>query len=366
MSEIKLIPIKNIKEGMICGDPVLDNLGRHLVERGAVINAYIIENLKKYGIEAIPILFLSKTQDLKPQQKISPAILHTIRELRRGDPPKVTLSKHARKKLAQDIEKVYHFSSPHEIAMAATDVTKDLYIAIESNNAVAINLNDLRISDEYTYKHSIDVAVLSMMIAKQMNYSTREIYEIGEAGLLHDIGKTRIPPEILNKPARLTDEEFKIMKQHSYFSYAMVENNHEIPRSVARAMMQHHEKLNGSGYPLGLKKNEIHPYAKILAVADIYDALVTERPYKKAKTPREAIEMMYGMISELDENVLKAFLQALVPYPVDSTLLLSNGELARVVRRTPGYPLRPVVVGLTSGNVYNLTEIDRANIVIES
>ena len=129
--------------------------------------------------------------------------------------------------------------------------------------------------------------------------------------------------------------------------------------------VQHHEKINGNGYPLGFDAPRITPYARILAVADIYDALVTERPYKKAFSQKDAIELIMSMTEELDIKAMKSFLESIILYPVDSIVELSNGEKAKVVSNNNSYILRPTVVGITSGRVYNLGEdMDCANIVI--
>ena len=204
-----------------------------------------------------------------------------------------------------------------------------------------------------------------MIVAKQQGLSPEEVREIGVCGLLHDIGKTKIPNAILNKPGKLTDDEFAIMRQHSTYSYNMIKDRAEFSPAVCLGVLQHHEKINGSGYPMGVSAEKICPYAKILSVADIYDALVTERPYKKAYSQRDAVEMIMSMTMELDITAMKSFLESMILYPVDSIVELSNGEQARVVKNIPHYILRPVVVGLTSGNVYNLGEdINCANIII--
>ena len=190
-----------------------------------------------------------------------------------------------------------------------------------------------------------------MIVAKQQGLSPEEVREIGVCGLLHDIGKTKIPNAILNKPGKLDDDEFAIMRQHSTYSYNMIKDRPEFSPAVCLGVLQHHEK--------------ICPYAKILSVSDIYDALVTERPYKKAYSQRDAVEMIMSMTMELDITAMKSFLESMILYPVDSIVELSNGEQARVVKNIPHYILRPVVVGLTSGNVYNLGEdINCANIII--
>ena len=180
------------------------------------------------------------------------------------------------------------------------------------------------------------------------------------------MGKSKIPLEILNKPARLNDDEFAVMKQHSVLGYRILNEKNEFPANISLSVLQHHEKMNGKGYPLGVSSDKITPYAKILSVADVYDALVTERPYKKSFSQRTAVEMIMSMTDELDITAMRSFLRSIILYPVDSTVQLSNGEEARVVKNNPNAVLRPTVVGLTSGKVYNLADdIECANIIIE-
>jgi HD-GYP domain-containing protein (c-di-GMP phosphodiesterase class II) len=238
--------------------------------------------------------------------------------------------------------------------------------AIDENDAIAIDISTLKTSDEYTFKHSVDVATIGMVLGKSMGLSQNEIYEIGVTGLLHDVGKTRVPIEILNKPGRLDDAEFEIMKQHSVYGYRIIKERNDYNDAIALGVLQHHEKMNGRGYPLGADAGKICPYAKILTVADIYDALVTERPYKSAFSQRDAVEMIMSMTSELDMTAMKAFLESMILYPVDSYVELSNGETARVVKNNPHYILRPTVVGVESGKVYDLGEdISCASIIIK-
>ncbi len=353
------IPINRLKDGMIVGKSIEDRLGRHLIESGTIVNKYAIAELSNYGIKTVLIRVEKRTNS-----RLSPAAEYAIKELRRPDPATVILGTTVKKRISEGIELIYQNPDKHEIAETASSITDELVKAIENNDAVALNINALKCSDEYTFKHSVDVATISMVIAKRQGRSRKEIFEIGMAGLLHDIGKTKVPPEILNKPARLTPEEFDVMKKHSSFSYEIVSDNEEIPVDVKLGMLQHHEKMDGSGYPYGATGDHIHPYAKIITVADIYDALVTERPYKKGKTPREAVEMLMAMTEELDLDAMQSFMQMMILYPVDSLVQLSNGETARVVQRNSNLLLRPVVVGIESGNVYDLGSMKYADIVI--
>ncbi len=145
--------------------------------------------------------------------------------------------------------------------------------AIDDNEAVAVDISALKVSDEYTFKHSVDVATMSMIVAKRYGFSQQQVYEIGIAGLLHDIGKSQIPNEVLNKAGRLTDEEFTLMKQHSVFGYRILMEKNELSNDIRLGVLQHHEKINGRGYPMGVDMSKISPFARIISVADIYDAL---------------------------------------------------------------------------------------------
>ena len=161
-------------------------------------------------------------------------------------------------------------------------------------------------------------------------------------------------------------EEFALMKQHSLFGFKILKEKDSISQAISLGVLQHHEKINGQGYPLGLKADQISPYAKVLSVADVYDALVTERPYKKAFSQNDAIEIIMSMTTDLDISIMESFLGSIILYPVGCTVQLSNGEKARVVENSTEYILRPKVVGLKSGKVYDLAkDFSCANIVIQ-
>ena len=344
--------------------PVVDRLGRNLVARGAELDQYMIDSLIQMGIMTV---YIQSNEDDEPDKPlvVSAEAKRKIAQLRTEDPAKVSLSASVRKRVAEGIQFIYNSPDSKEATQATTSIATELLNAINSNDAIALDISALKTSDEYTFKHSVDGATIAMIVAKQQGFSDPEIHEIGVCGLLHDIGKTKVPLEILNKPGRLDDQEFTIMKQHSVYGYHMVKDRNEFSTAVCLGVLQHHEKINGSGYPMGVDDSKISPYARVLAVADIYDALVTERPYKAAYSQRDAVEMIMSMTMELDINAMKSFLESMILYPVDSIVELSNGEKARVVKNCPHYILRPTVVGLTSGKVYDLGEdLNCASIII--
>lgn len=360
----KFLRTRQLKAGMKIDQSIVDRLGRVLVARGSILDDYIIDSLLKLGIMNIYI----QEGEADPEETnivISEEAQRNIEKHTTVDRSKVKLSDSVKKRVAEGIQYIYSNSNTENLAKTTDSITNDLLNAIDSNDAIAIDIGELKTSDEYTFKHSVDVATIAMILAKQQGLSRKAIYEIGVAGLLHDLGKTKVPIEILNKPEKLNDNEFEVMKQHSVFGYRMVKDKNEFSTEVALAVLQHHEKINGKGYPLGMTEDQITPYAKILSVADIYDALVTTRPYKQAFSQRDAVEMIMSMTGELDMKAMRSFLESMILYPVGSIVDLSNGEKAKVVKNIPHYILRPTVVGLQTGKVYNLGEdLACANIII--
>ena len=351
----------SLKEGMKIDQAIVDRMGRILIARGAVLDEYLIDSLLKLGITSI---YIREGEEDPEEEKISPLAQSVIEKIRVEDCNKVKLSESVKKRVAEGIQYLYNNPESQDFTDAADNIASDLMRAVSDNDAIAVDIGALKISDEYTFKHSVDVATMAMIVAKQHGFGKNQVYEIGVAGLLHDLGKSKIPNEVLNKPARLTEEEFEIMKQHSVYGYNILKEKESVSVQVRLGVLQHHEKVNGTGYPMGVTADRMHPYAKILSVVDIYDALVTARPYKKAFSQRNAVELIMSMTSELDLDVMKSFLESMILYPVDSIVQLSNGEKANVVENNSGYILRPKVVGIESGKIYDLGKDMRCNNII--
>ncbi len=360
------IRTKSLKPGMKIDQAVKDRLDRTLIARGTLLDEYLIEGLAKRGVPGVYIREGEEEPEKeKPEIPLTPMVRHTIEKHREEDPAKVQLSESVKRRVSQGIQYLYSNSNSKEFASTTARITNDLMKAINDNDSLAVDISVLKTSDEYTFKHSVDVATMAMIIARNQGMPQNDVYNIGIAGLLHDMGKSKIPNEILNKPARLNDDEFEIMKQHSALGYEILREKEDFSDAISLAVLQHHEKMNGTGYPFGYSSDKIIRYAKILSVADVYDALVTERPYKKSFSQRIAVEMIMSMTEELDIDSMRSFLGSVILYPVDSTVQLSNGEKARVVKNNSESVLRPTVVGLRSGIVYDLTnDLTCANIII--
>lgn len=177
--------------------------------------------------------------------------------------------------------------------MAICVVASDKLVKEVANKIEEVDyLGQLRMFDEYTYSHNVNVSALSVALGLKIGLSQSQIKILALATLLHDIGKIRIPKEILNKPGRLTDQEFAIMKLHAPLGYKIIKDELRLPFEISRVALEHQERYSGSGYPKGIKGNEIGQFSQICAIADVYDALCSKRVYKPERTSSEAIKIM--------------------------------------------------------------------------
>ena len=212
-----------------------------------------------------------------------------------------------------------------------------------------INLARLKTANDYTYMHSVAVCALMTSLARQLRLSDEQVCEAGMAGLLHDLGKVAIPEAILNKPGQLSDEEFAIVRGHPEAGHRILERDGRIGAAVLDACLHHHEKLDGSGYPHRLQGEQISLLARMCAICDVYDAVTSERVYKNAWDPAEALHRMARWHGHFDPAVFQAFVKTIGIYPVGSVVRLSSGRIAMVVEQNPQSLLTPKVRVLRAG-----------------
>lgn len=226
---------------------------------------------------------------------------------------------------------------------AALEVVDDVFESIRRNSDAFVSLARLKRSDDYTYMHSVAVCGLMIALARQLGLSKEDTREAGLGGLMHDIGKSRVPDQILRKPDKLTDEEWVKMKTHPQIGHAILAQGSfgPIPRDV---VLHHHEKFDGSGYPNQLAGESISIFAMMASVCDVYDAITSNRPYKSGWAPAEAIRKMAEWAPRhFDARVFHAFVKTVGIYPVGTLVRVEGGRLAIVVEHNARALLKPTV-----------------------
>jgi putative nucleotidyltransferase with HDIG domain len=226
----------------------------------------------------------------------------------------------------------------------AVPLVNTIIESVMRNPNALTTLTNLKSYDAYTYTHCVNVAVLSVVFGKFLGFSLDRLSLIGIGGLFHDIGKCRLPEEILNKPGGLTKQEFEIMKKHPREGYESMQRQEDIPSEILAIILEHHEKYNGRGYPQGLSEEEITRLANIVSVVDVYDALTTDRVYRKAVHPYKAMKILFmGREQDFYPGLAEMFVKCLGIYPVGSLVKIDTGEYGIVVEIDNAVSLYPKV-----------------------
>ena len=252
-------------------------------------------------------------------------------------------------------------------ALKNIEIDKIIYLANEivgklsSLDDLVIDLNELLYYDRNTYEHSVNVATLSATCGIGIGLNDKDLQELTLAAMLHDIGKRAIPKSIINKPGKLDEWEREIIETHARIGYDMISDNDNIPEDVKLAVLYHHENEDGTGYPCRIKGPDIPLYAKIIHVADVYDAMCRERSYKRALCSSESIDFLEKKEQTMfDGDIVNAFLERIVPFPVGTDVMLSNGRIGRVVSNSKKNPARPIVV--TGHKIIDLSRAENGNL----
>ncbi|WP_432408087.1 HD-GYP domain-containing protein [Wukongibacter sp. M2B1] len=226
---------------------------------------------------------------------------------------------------------------------------------LKKNNGSLFNMVEIMSTDLATYNHCVNVSVLAIMTARAMGLDEKRIMDIGVGALMHDIGYAYVPSEIINKPGKLSDEEFEAIKKHTVYGYEMVKEDANISAIVKTIILMHHERLDGSGYPLRIKGDKINKFVRIVSICDMFEALTSDRAYREKMPVYKALELLTAeTTSKLDLEIYKNFIKNIAIYPQGTGVLLNTGEKGLVVENNRNSPTRPKVriIFNNEGNFY--------------
>ena len=357
---MRLISINVLRAGMVVGRTIWNEAGHPLLQKGVVVTDHILLRLKQLHIKYVYI-----------EDKISYGIEieeTVLPEVRNKVVNKITESFHSVKEVKSGKASFVLEQQSKEIGQ----IVEDLLDSILDSEEVLTVLTDAYLYDEYLYQHSFQVTLYSLAIAKEMGYSYEDLRLIGIGAMLHDVGKLLISTDILLKPNRLTNEEYDEMKQHARYGYDLLRNLHSVSLLVAHCAFQHHERIDGSGYPRGLVDFEIHPFAKIIGVADVFDAVTSNRVYREKLLPSQGIAIIQaGSGTLFSPRVVEALFKSVVHYPNGTILLLSDGRRGIVSKQNMKHPDRPYLRIFEENDeildaTYEINLSDSPNVLIDN
>ena len=331
---MRYVPTYNIKEDMTLGRNLYGRSGELLLTVGTKIKANAIEKIKYLGYCGIYINDSYSTDitvnEIIPDQLRKRAISEA-REI-------FTICQ--KKVIEMQMKKLMEA----RIKESTMPLIAELVKCITEKEDMVLNLVDLKIYDEYILYHSVNVAILSIMLGQKMGLEEEMLIKLGLSGILHDLGTVFLGKDLFNRTDKLTKQEFELMKQHPVLGHKFIKEFYEMPMHTARGILQHHERLDGSGYPTGEKGDRIILFSRILGIADAYDALTSDRPYRPAMIPVEAIHVLRESSgTQYDGEIVEEAAKKIGHFPVGMCVELSNNVKAIVYENHLGCGNRPTL-----------------------
>ncbi len=327
---MRFLSINHVLPGSKLAKPLYGNQGVILLRENVELTESILQRLKGLGYTGIYV-----------EDEISEGI--EIQDI---------VDESLRLKTAARLEEIVNNNG--NIA-EMTPMIKDIVENIIENKDLEVNMNHLWGHHEYTYLHCVNVGILSVCIGIKLNLMKDELIYLGAAGILHDIGKKLIPAELLDKQGKLTEDEFAELRKHPEYGYEILAKAYEISSLTKVGVLEHHERYDGSGYPRGLRGEEITIFGRIIAVADTYDAMTSDRAYRNAFAPSETVEYLMGTGNQLyDAAIIDAFVRCVTVYPLGTCVELSDGTQGIIIQNHQDCVLRPVVRNINTKKIIDL------------
>jgi putative nucleotidyltransferase with HDIG domain len=330
------IPSNILKPGMVIFEDVYNATGAVILIKDTILDQHQIEKVHINNVEKVRIK-LSENGGLYAAKEEIKSVYdqENVRSFRQKYENKVDEVTHIIKEIGRGAAVDVH---------SVSEISRHIMKEFGTVSDVINYLHLVRPMDDYTYSHSLNVSLMSIIIARWMNLSEAEIDEIATAGLLHDIGKTKISDKLLLKPGKLTDLEFDELKKHPILGYMMMENVKDATLNMKYSVLMHHEKIDGSGYPVGALDEEIPLFPKIIAIADIYDAMTSNRAYRNRMCPFEVIKNFeMQTFGKLDTRILTVFIKNIANTYMGDFVELNSGEICEIVFINQNRIWQPIV-----------------------
>ncbi|WP_079478341.1 HD-GYP domain-containing protein [Halobacillus salinus] len=357
---MRLTLTSSLQAGDRLGKTIYNDNGKILLSSGVHLTERMIERLADFHITYVYIED-ADTADIESHYPIP-------EELR------VEAVKSIKKSFrdAQDSETLKKGFVFEKSAQEMNGIVRSIMMELQQHKEAITLLSDVFTYDDYIFTHSLNVTMYALTLGKQLQLPYNKLEKLGMGAILHDVGKMMVPREVLLKPGKLTNSEFELIKTHAEAGFELLRSSREIPLVAAHCAFQHHERLDGSGYPRGLVGDDIHDFGKILAIADVFDAITSNRVYRNAMLPHEGLEIIYSGAGTLfDQHMVEAFRKCIAIYPNGLSIELNDGRKGVVVRQNPSLCDRPIVRifeenGLELPDKYDIDLAKELNVVVKN
>ena len=335
MAEIRTVKTDQLEIGMIVSGDIANDQGVIVLYNNFILDEKAISNLPGQGISAVRIIFDLHASTAERQAEVKQHYISEIHNL------KTVIN-------GIGMGKTVEFHHIHEI-------TKMISTSFTTISDAISCLNQVRDIDDYTHAHSMNVATLCSLLGSWMNLPPMQIKYLTYCGLLHDIGKSKIPSEILNKPGKLTTKELEEIKKHPVYGYKLLEKSTTINSEIAKGVLLHHEREDGSGYPFGLTGEKIPLFAKIIGIVDTFDAMTANRSYKQRSTPFDVMDMFRSeYLTKCDPGIMMTFMRHISAYYIGQMVRLTNGDSAEIIYINPILISKPIIK-TSNGDIIDLS-----------
>ena len=343
---MNLVGIDEVREGMVLAKDIINDLGIIYMASGTVLSNSNIDGLKKMEVDFLYIKDVFEMEEFLNDRSMTVEEAYTKLIIMYK-----SIYMNVRLGRSLDVKNI-------------EDKALALINRISSENNIMESLRKINVEESYLYKHAVDVSILSKLTAKWLNLTEKIQNEVAVCAFLHDIGKTRISVDILNKPGELTYNEYQAIKRHSELGYEIVSSAKNINEKISDGILYHHERIDGSGYPNGLSGEQIPLYARIIGVADMFDAITSNKSYKNKISIYEGAKILKEeSFNKFDPRITEVFIYNLSKFYVGNKVRLNNGQIGEVILLNKSDINRPLIktdkeyIDLSTNYKLEITEV---------